>query len=51
MTARHFLFETVKSSRDIRVGLQVDPTGQVLVVGDLPDHELLPKVFVVDDEG
>ena len=31
--------------------LQVDPASDVLVVGDLPDDELLSEVFVVDDKG
>ena len=33
------------------MGLQVNPLLDVFVVGDLPRHELLSEVLVVQDEG
>lgn len=51
MATGHFLSETVEGGRDVRMSLQVDPASKVLRLGDLPDHEILPKVFMVDNEG
>ena len=51
MAAGNFVPETVKRCHYVRMRLQVDPASDVLVVGDLPDDELLSEVFVVDDKG
>jgi len=48
--AAHFVFETVKCRGDVRVRLQVDPLRDVFQVGDLPNHEFLSEVLVVDDK-
>ena len=43
-----FLSETVEGRGDVCVSLQVNPLGDVFVVGDLADYELLTEVLVVD---
>ena len=50
MGAAHFVFETVECSCDVRVRLQIDPLSDVFLVGDLPNHELLSEVLVVNDK-
>ena len=50
MCTAHFVFETVKCRGDVRVRLQVDPLRDVFQVGDLPNHEFLSEVLVVDDK-
>ena len=44
------LNETVKRGYNIRMRLKVDPLGDVFLVGDLPNDELLPKILMVDDK-
>lgn len=43
----HFVSETVESSRDICVGLKINPSAYVFIVWNLSDDELLAKVFMV----
>ena len=46
-----FFHETVECCNDVGMGLKVDPLVDDFVVGDLPGHELLSEVLVVQDEG
>ena len=49
MSSRHIISKTVECSRDVRVRLNVDPPGDVLLIRYLPDDELLTEVLVVDN--
>ena len=44
------LHEAVEARDDVWVGLQLDPLGQVLIIVDLLNNKLSPKVLMVDDE-
>ena len=41
------LSETVEGSSDVSVSLQIDPFGDIFVLGDLTDYELLAEVLMV----
>ena len=43
--------ETVKRRNDVRMRLNVDPLGDVFLVGNLAHDELLSEVLVVDNIG
>jgi len=47
--AADFFSETVEGGDDIRMGLQLDPLGDVFLIGHLPHDELLSEVLVVHD--
>ena len=43
--------ETVERSYDVGMRLKIDPAGDIFIIGNLADHELLSEVLVVDDVG
>lgn len=43
------VFETIKGSYDVRMGLQVDPLCDILLFRDLTHDKLLAEIFVIDD--
>ena len=51
MSSTHVISEAVKGRNDVGVGLNVDPFGDVLLIWNLPDHELLPKVLMIHHVG